>query len=550
MIAGLSVAVLLLSGNNYFSTLVYVTSIVLYIIISFILIFYDFNLFAYLRLLVDYAIIGIVLFHKDVLEFNSVILLLLPIINSPNSTKAYRKIIFPILLTVVILLFNKMFSFEYIIGLIVLMGLSYVFYKRIMFYNAFSTLYEKIDDHYMGNTKFQNIHKLLKEIIQRYNWNPWVKYMGSPRVTDIYCFERVNNLIFIRSSSTFLWEYDISILVDEFDKIKDEEDDNIVDNVEVKLDGQVYSTNSAFQISFKSKKFIIIIVWEKAPGLLFNIVFQDMFIERIFRPYFSKIVKLMIIEYNIRKEKRMDVLSLKENQNYLNNAKTALHFLRNKFTPIQNYLEMVDSLKSADAEKKKIIEDNMKNEFENAKRSVQSITQKTSTILDKAKDPFYAKDIKYIRARMIYIYLREIWDEIIGDPKIEVKSFDEQKKAYSKIDVECIEMVFYDLIRNMKNFHQSYKSLQFSYNDDFIIIHFINDFKNDPTVLAQLKEIVEDITSKGRAEIIRRKAHGLLNVINFLEQMDIKYEFKVEENKYLFEVKLFLKRVDNGNSNI
>jgi len=540
----LGLIILISSLQNYFNTLEYTIAILGYLILSFYLVSVDAKNFAYLRLLLDYTFIGIVLYQKNIIEFNSVIFLLLPIFNSPNSTKNYRKIIFPLSLTLIILIINQQFHYLYLFSLSILIIMSYIFYKRITFYSAYSGLYEQIDQQYINNINFSNIYQLLESFIKKFNSNSWVKFFGNIKLDNIYCFQLKKNALHIRTGSTFVWHYNVENLMNNLKKF---DKGDIQHDITITLDNIDYTHNSIIKLSLYENYYYLIIVWK---GNFFT-PFREVVVTKVLKPYFSKIIKLMILDQTIKVEKRAQIKNFKKSQSYINNAKLALHFLRNKLSPIDNLFQMLEELNTATDREKEILLYELDNEFTRAKRSLQSITQKTSLFLDKSEDPFYANKIVLLKARRLFVLLRDSWEEVFSESDIDVNLFDEKQNNCVRVDVNCMAIVFHELVSNIEKYHQGYKRLFFDYNKTEIIVTFKNSISNDRIIIDELNKIITDISTKERNEIVKRRAYGLMNIISFLNQMEIKFEFTIDDQESMFNVKLFFRRAkDDGHSHI
>ena len=535
-------AIILLTENNYFSNWLYLAIIGAYLVVITIVVIgqVEKKKFPYpiLRIFIDYAFITFILYAKPISNLNNVIFFLLPVINSPNHTGNKRSVFIPVLFLMASMGILQIFEFNYLIGFVVIVAVTGMESIRLDIIKHINSLYELVDDHNIKSITSHKLHRLYREVIDRFN-----KHVKYDKIENITCFKIYRNGIRIVNSNKFIWSYEFAL--DE-EKIKQLfEKDKSLSNLEFILSNEPFPSNTIIGVEIDNNRYVFVIGWSSKSMPLI----RNLFVVKIFKSFFKKTAKLIALEENIRKEKINYFEKIRANVDYVNRAALAMHYLRNKFTPIKNYFKILeDQAKETDTLRKEILIKYLELERKKATESMQSILQRATTILDKSKNPFLIAKTEFHKARYLFVLAHELWVNEFGEVNIKVKELAENNNDLVRVDVDAITMVFYDLISNISKYHLDYKELIFSHDDRQIYLSFKNNVNNNKDILNELRSVIDDFMEEKKLEISKRNSYGLMNVKSFLNQMSIKYKLTLQEN--VFEFSLIFDRCKYENSDI
>jgi hypothetical protein len=288
-------------------------------------------------------------------------------------------------------------------------------------------------------------------------------------------------------------------------------------------------------------KYIFLFVVESKPFFTGS----KFYIRYILKPFFVKIANLIEIERGLRNSRNFMKKRTKNKYRYVYNAELALHHLRNKFSPIVNFFEMVAELKTIDVSKKSEFQGLINLEEKRIKVSIASILHKADLILEKSNNPFYISSFEVKSMNFIFGIVRSMWQDYFKTDNIKLLSDEKHLKKEVLVNEEAFEIVITDIIENMHSFNNGLAevSISFDGNKDFII-EFKNNFKQSE--LLNIKEVVEDFMSDGNMEVLRRKSHGLSQIKILIDQMKIKYEMYIEKNELII-FKIYFTTHENSN---
>lgn len=503
--------------NSEVSTCIIITFI--YILI-FAILYGQNGIFSYARLFLDYLYIFFVIHNTSIDSFYVSTFLFLPILNSGNHT-SNKKSILLYLIPIIFLVYIKNYSWYILIPFIMFIIIN--FFGTIRFgYIDFNENLNSLVDDFLINQESNKPHKIYKKAIEILNKTSLILF----KTKKILCL-RVNgsqsNLV---NASEFVWNYTL----DEnkfFQNLNEIKSKNLtIYHSDLMINNIKYPRNVCFIYEVYNIKYCYFIIPSEENNFIIDNSILPFFNELI-APFFIRLSK--IFESNIENKKfEVDKIIEMENKiSYVQNAISSMHFIRNKLGPIYNYLEMMSDYNKLETSKEKeslnliII-----NERQKLGVSIDNILDRANYILDKSNNPFTVNDLKFHNIKKLYNEIKRVWESYFDNFK-PIINLDIINNNYEvKFNDVGLELVFVNWFNNIKRYGSDIRNVTLFENDQYLII----DFQNSVSDLLGAIEVVKVFSSIDRIEILKRQTHGLIEIIDFLEQMNIHYKAFLEGN--------------------
>ncbi|GHA25543.1 hypothetical protein GCM10007103_03470 [Salinimicrobium marinum] len=208
---------------------------------------------------------------------------------------------------------------------------------------------------------------------------------------------------------------------------------------------------------------------------------------------------------------------LQEKINYVTNSVNSMHFIRNKLGPLKNYLAMVEDYEKADRDKRKRIEPYLKKERTKISSSITSILQRAEYILKKSNNPFNVYKVEKQEITNLFTLLRSVWSYMFDTQTLEV-NWDKNNlgKFLVQYNDAGLELVLSNWISNMLKNHSGKYGVVLGEEKNFYSLDFYNSTKQNIS-----SKFIEDFNNSNREMISRRETHGLIEIKDFISQMDL-----------------------------
>jgi hypothetical protein len=516
--------------NNIFPVYVYIIVYIIYIILYQFL-FSKNKLLIVLRLINDYVFMTLIVWGKPLDDLNISIFLFLPLINTLNHSSDRKLSPIPIyvyiLLTIELYLLNNFkFHFKFITPILAITFINILFYIRLSVIDFSNSLYTIIEQFYQESFNIGKTHYLLKRILTANNNIKIISKIGRIKHIALFkkgSFEQLQILI----SSKFIIKFE----VDErrvFEKLNDQK---IAYDIPIILDGDPNLNNVFLTNTYESTEYVLFISFDKKPlPMFFNI-----YLKKILNPLFSKITKIIHVEFIFQKENQRYFAELKKHLEDIDNAINAIHFLNNKLSPITSYfslLEHYDNLKDEGIKKEllKLIEKERKNSINN----ILPITSKMNQMAEKANNPNIVNDTVNIKLRKLFSIVRTRFEEGGTKYSMNVTWTNETFELTTKSNPYLFGFILEELIINLTKHSRDDCKIDFAFNTRSIpIIVFTNGIKNIDKNRTELVKIIDDFNSERMSEIMKRNSKGLKIIKQYLEQLDISHKMSLIDDKLI-----------------
>ncbi len=526
--------VILVTHDNVLPTYLYVIIALVYIVL-----YFTFLKKQRLRLFNDFLFISLMVLGKNPNEAFIFIFLILPIINSINFSGNKKS---PILYFVTIIAYLSLLCYyNRKIELIVFRNSilpisSFIFLWIIEAYTSLrikirdfrDLLNEVVDGFYTNDEFIKKPHKIYNEIIKAINTK-----IKADLIKELYCFTthpKDKNKLVIINGSSFIWRYDIKEkdFHDKFEK----RDYQL--NVDLTIDNKKQYFNLVHKIEIEGIDYIYVFTTTKLIPFYYIIIgfYRTLF------PSLSKMSKILLMEKKLQDLRNEELQRFSLRSQYITRATKTMHFIRNRLGPVNNLLTMLDNRSG--------IDENMIGEFDSlidseksrAKNELESILSRANYLLEKSNNPFNFVETKAITIEKLYSILRRILSVYFPDKSVDIHLPDEIELTYVKVNLEGFELFLSDWLNNINKYSGDYLEVKFIVSDTNVSIEFINDYTVGDKVVDQL---VSDLMSDDRNEIMKRTTHGLFHIKSSLEEMAIDYNVKrtgADNDLLLFRINL------------
>lgn len=521
---------IILSRDNYHETYWYFIAIVPYLIIYFSTLFKD-GFISKIRLLNDYLFIIFILHDKGI-DYTTICFLLLPIINSPNHTGSKKSIWLYILFIISLYVLNHyQFNWSFIIVTLVFITINFITDSKSRFFNNITKLNTEIESFLEKQLELRKSYKVYYGILNVLN-KIKVLMFYQPKFKNIICFKVEENRLTLENSSTFVWSYSIDKkIIIELTK-KTTSDNYRLSNIPFELNENDNSKNILIFNKTQNSNYIFIFTIDDYSSQLFNLYYIS-----LLQSITSRIARVLDLETSIKNENKRILKRFREKYFHMQNAEKAMHFIRNRFNTLDNFIEM----------SKDNIAGNMDNEglkmysieLQRVERNYALLMTRVGNILDKPDKPFSAIQLEKKSPNYLFGSVRDIWydyfDEFNFELKWNIETIDE---FLIQVNNDGLFILLTDWINNINKYSIGNETIIFNETETCFEIIFSNEY--NPNDLTDILELKEDFNSKDRDRILKRTSHGIIIMKSILEEMAVKGEI-ISDSKHLKLVLSFKK---------
>lgn len=524
---GLSIVV---SRENYFQIYWYFLAVIPYSLIYFNTLFKD-GFISKVRLFNDYMFILFILYAKGI-DYTTICFLLLPIVNAPNHTGRKKSIWLYILFIISLYVLNKyVFDWSFLVVTTIFITINFIIDSRSRFFNNITDLNTEIEVFFEKDLEIRKSYKVYEGILEVLN-KIKVLIFYKPNFTNIICFKVIDDIIILENSSTFVWSYKL----DEkylLNLIRENERDNYKhSNIPLTLNKKDVSKNFILINKTKKNKYVFMFIIEDLSNQLLNLYYTS-----LLQSITARISRVLDLENSIKYENKQILKIFREKYFHIQNAEKAMHFIRNRFNTLDNFIEM----------SKDNISGNMDNEdlkmysteLYRLERNYNLLMRRVDSILNKPEKPFSASHLEYKSPNYLFSSLRDIWSDYFNKFNYELNwEIPTIEKFQIQVNQDGLYILLTDWINNLNKHSNGNEIVIFNENDEFLEVIFRNEFNKK--AIDEIIALRDDFNSKDRDRILKRTSHGVIIMKSILEEMSIKGEIKIK-NENIELILLFKK---------
>lgn len=497
------------------------------------------------RLILDLTVITIFLYDKDlnkVLNFLPFILLLSNV--NSHSNRNSKIIIFIILLHLVIIIIDnfRIVKTHHFIPII-----YYIFILISGIRQSINRVNEDviltIGDLFIDSVNENNSHRILNKVKKLINNGQLGRFI---QINEIFLFANYEDNLILIKGSKFVKNNSIQFSLKNQELIEKFNTKEISTQKEeyVKIDNIVYENVYWIRHSIKGADYFFLVCLKKD-----SFIFRELVVQKL-KPIFEYIGRIYYIRSSLTKLNNDTSKVIKEKITYVLDAQNALHFVKNKLSPITTIIDLMDRYfkKSKDLSfsQKSHIEKRLRENNNN--NHLRMIINKAELLI-KGVDNIINQEDKKVTIKYIVDDLRNNWlyhFENIDNIIVEIDDLNLQV-SYNQM---LFDFVFTDIIENIHKYSGIKKKVIFSHNIDSIEIRFYNsipDYEKNKTIL---KEIENLYNQENNDEIYNRKTHGLSFVRRLLRRKKINNRIYVDKNEKEFNFYIILKIIKDEDTSV
>lgn len=474
---------------------------------------------SWIRLICDYSFIFYIIWKLPVDNFFVSALLFLPILNSSNhssSRGSWLLYIIPASFLIYYYNFSLYIIFPFFVFSIV-NAFGLLRHKYISLNDHLNTL---VDKFLISPESIEKPYKIYERVIEVFNKSSLVLF----DVGEIMCFKIKNENITLVNASFFIWTFTVEDeLIEKIKSSRKGSDSKF--HSDVIINSKQYEKNFFLSVKVGDSIYCYVILPKKD-----NFVFSNQlvpFFEELVSPFFFRISKIFEA-YSERKRLEIEaIVQMERKVSYVQNAKSAMHFIRNKLGPLSNYLAMVADYESeTDTTDKKSLKAIIINERNKLSSSVDEILKRAHYVLDRSNNPFLVNELAEYNIKKLYSETKRVWETYfpVFLPRLNWDVFADNYVV--KFNAIGLDFVLVNWINNMKKYGGEKQTISLDEDQQYIKLNFANSI----TDLLGAQDVVYVFNADDRIEILQRKTHGIVEIIDFLNQMNIEYSSHIDDD--------------------
>ena len=485
-----------------------------------------------LRLTIDLTLITIFLYGKDLNSLLNFFPFLILIFNTINHSNANNRLnIFALLTHSSIFLIDQFeLVFTHHLVPLILYVFIFTYNLRQLFQNLNADIIKLTGDLFAKNTKNSSTHQILRKVKKELIKAPVNAVL---KLEEIFLFRVINDRIVIIKGTEFVKETPsiTKSLMDEIIKSKK----SLIKGTDIKINSQNINNSYFVKLNVYEHKYVFLLSLRGTSNF-----FQERIIQGL-TPVFNQICRIFYLTNSLNKIKIEESKIIKEKVTYVLDAKNALHYVKNKLTPVTNTISLIDRYfkkpEELDSTKKEYIERKLKNNKGNI--YIKDVIEKAEVLIQGIDNLLY-KDDEQKSVKYVIGLVRQIWMyhfENVDDINIEIDNLESLELNFN---TELFEFIFTDIIENISKYSLEDKSVSFNQESEGeITISFINVIRDYNRKKDNLKEIVELYNMADNDEIYSRKTHGLSFIRRLMKRKKIinKISIDKENEKFIFKIK-------------
>ncbi|WP_146193367.1 hypothetical protein [Flavobacterium sediminis] len=277
-------------------------------------------------------------------------------------------------------------------------------------------------------------------------------------------------------------------------------------------------------------------------------VFNESLISNL-RPIFEYIARIFFMSNSLIEVNNHNQKIIKQKVAYVFDAQNALHFVKNKLSPVTATIGLIDRYfkQEINSEQKKYIEGRLKNN--NNSNEIKGIIKKAE-ILIKGVDNIIDENDEIISLKTLVDDIRKHWYFHFNNIDDVIINIDDLSDFDIEINQMMFDFVFTDIIENINKYGTHVRKVEISIQEDFVTIKFVNEIKDFERNKLDLDEIVSLYNLKDNDEIYSRKTHGLSFIRRLLRKKNINNRIFIDQENKTFNNEIKIKKLRNENISV
>jgi len=487
------------------------------------------------------------LFGKNLELSIHFILFGIPLINASNHSGAkfnWRHVgLVSTISLVVLLYFNEKSQSTHFICICI----SLIFLLLIMLLTLVRKKNESIPENYFAQSLdeidtlkyFPHSYKIYSSLIEGVQ-NLKILNSKYDQIDKVMCFDINKDKPKLINSSLLIHQYSFDLPEENIENVP-EEVPYFIAGMNLIINNEELNNCIAIKPSTKFNTIFVFSPVQHSSNFIYEIFLFEAIV-----PVLEKLVRIIHFERIYKSTQQKNRIAIKNKLSFIRNSERAMHFIKNKLTPLDNLIEI---LKEQHLEKSNVLYDNpevdkiIKSEIQKSDKNISKLVSRTNSILNKNKSPFYYARISDYSPIEVYFIVVEVAQEFIREIDNLIKfmwNIEAVRTDKVTFNRDGLYVLITDWMSNMIKHGSDYK-IHFKEDDNTFILTFINKFNTD--FLPTTEKMVSDFNEGGRTQIIKRKSHGLFQIRTAIDEMGLEGFMSINENDILqFDIHLKRKK--------
>lgn len=474
--------------------------------------------------LVDLALVIGWIYVNPQMDFYAVCFFILLLLCADNTNKLSLRLLTFVGLPAILSILNREYSLKILWPFSFFLLFAYINYKVFQIGREKQKIAEMIDELFlMAGSKPYQLYKNLIKVLKEASFKILID--------DIYCFRWSKEHFYIVNGTKFVWSYQILESNIALKKIFESE---VYTNLKIKINGYE-EDNLCFVVHPNMNEciYLYVLVYDRKSFI------ENYYVQHLLRQFFYRISRIQEADWNFKSQQIEELATLGKKMNYVNASMNTLHFIRNKLSPLKNYLAMYDDYINSDEIRQKKIKPFLDVELKNMRDSFRMINERADKLLEEQQNPFVYSSTKKYGLQQLFSEIKKVWQSYgLNEDNIVVSL---QKKIEGKhksvfYNIEGLILVLDNWISNIvEHGCQSY-GLEIIEEDLDVLVVFSNLHKMKKH---DCEHLITIFNNNDRLEINKRNYHGLQVIKEVLTQMNIDSELCTNEDNLVLKIKLF-----------
>lgn len=513
-----------------FSIYYYYLASIVYLILFITQLYINEKIRGFFRLLLDLTLIIFFTYNRNLNDVIIFLPYLILVINSVNFSGSKNRHILFFLLVNIALLISANFKIYWALhfALVITSILMLIFSLRKIIHEFNNLINNEIGNLFFKNFDKGEEHKILITIKDRIN-NSKPNLM---KIKEIFIFtKRGENLILIKGTK--------------FINSNPVFNDNVLDilnknqgNFE-KIKEEIFIDNN----SYKSSYWIRLKITDIDYFFMIDSSYSDSIFLNALKPIFNQIARVYQISYVLKNLRKIEADVIKDKISYVFDSINALHFVKNKLSPVTLKLSLIDRYinKKNDYSAEKIEE--MRLELAQTDPQIMRTIFNRAEILIRGVDNIILKEDGSFKLGKIIDLVKDEWIYQFNDWNGLKINIDKPQSYVIQTNLETLGYIFGDLIANIEKYSLERRELNIYFSElkDMVVFEFLNDIKDFDRVKTSLVNTAKIYNEEHNDEIYNRTTKGLSLVRRLSRYKQIKTEVQIDTENQLYKFFLYLK---------
>ncbi len=478
--------------------------------------------------IVDICFACAILYFYNQWDWYSGSFIYLLILCTENGSHYFKRVA---IITICICFSTYLFFFDFsirrLLPIILFCGFIYLEHYISSYYQKRNGLNIIIDDFFISSNSGKS-YSIYRESIKLFEEKPF-----RINLLDVFCFRQSDNGLHLVNGTRFIWTYRLLESKENYDRIIN---DSGFKSIRMELD----------RVTGKNHRCFIHRDSEKGISYLYILLFKPhssnelSLLKRVLLShFFTRMSKIIESEFLIKEKEIRGLQEIKQKMTYVNMSTNTMHFIRNKLSPLKNYIAIMKDFESSDNETKEMIKPYLLNEFEQVKKSFDVILERANFMLEESSNPFVFTQTEKHGPQQLFSDIKLIWQTYGLDEtriNVQVLEKEEGERKFIFYNTDAFNIILDNWISNIYKYNDGFYEFDLIEQDHLFLIQFKNNFKHNKN---KEEDFIKLYNDNNKVEITRKKYHGLHVIHDYLGQMGISSSLKSINDIIVFTITLY-----------